>query len=193
MKSCDSTTQTCSLRFRLKAGRDAFAYVLMEHKSSPDPGARLQLLRYVVRMLVHWYDQNKQQLPLPPVLPLLAHQGPEGWTLSCEFSDLFGSVPEPLRPYLPSFRHALVDLPLIDDQALSAEARLRAFLKALKYSRRPELPDCIDLVLAEAPGLDEKDLLVILTYLADCVTQQGHARSVTATRARPEGADYGMV
>jgi hypothetical protein len=137
----------------------------MEHKSSPDPGARLQLLRYVVRMLVQWYDQNKQQLPLPPVLPLLAHQGPEGWTLSCEFADLFGSVPEPLRPYLPSFRHALVDLPLIDDRALSAEARLRAFLKALKYSRRPELPDCIDLVLAEAPGLEDKDLLVILTYL----------------------------
>jgi predicted transposase/invertase (TIGR01784 family) len=152
-------------RVRLKGGRDAFAYVLMEHKSSPDPGARLQLLRYVVRMLVHWYDQNKQQLPLPLVLPLLAHQGPEGWTLSCEFADLFGSVPEPLRPYLPSFRHALVDLPLIDDRALSAEARLRAFLKALKYSRRPELPDCIDLVLAEAPGLEEKDLLVILTYL----------------------------
>jgi hypothetical protein len=116
-------------------------------------------------MLVQWYDQNKQQLPLPPVLPLLAHQGPEGWTLSCEFADLFGSVPEPLRPYLPSFRHALVDLPLIDDRALSAESRLRAFLKALKYSRRPELPDCIDLVLAEAPGLEEKDLLVILTYL----------------------------
>lgn len=42
---------------------------------------------------------------------------------------------------------------------------MRAFLKALKYSRRPELPDCIDLVLAEAPGLEEKDLLVILTYL----------------------------
>jgi hypothetical protein len=53
-------------RVRLKAGRDAFAYVLLEHKSSPDPGARLQLLRYVVRMLVQWYDQNKQQLPLPP-------------------------------------------------------------------------------------------------------------------------------
>ena len=27
-------------RVHLKAGREAFAYVLMEHKSSPDPGAR---------------------------------------------------------------------------------------------------------------------------------------------------------
>jgi len=43
--------------------------------------------------------------------------------------------------------------------------RLRAFLKALKYSRRSDLPDCIDILLAEAPALDEKDLFVILTYL----------------------------
>src|SRR5262249_42727228 len=110
----------------LKAGRDALAYVLMEHKSSPDPGARLQLLRYVVRVLTQWYEQNKPELPLPPVLPLLAHQGPRSWGISCEFIDLFGPVPEPLRPYLPSFRHAVVDLGPMDDDALSANIRLRA-------------------------------------------------------------------
>lgn len=43
--------------------------------------------------------------------------------------------------------------------------RLRAFLKALKYCRRPDLPDRIDIVLAEIPALEEKDLFVILTYL----------------------------
>ena len=152
-------------RIQLKAGRDAFAYVLMEHKSSPDPGARLQLLRYVVRVLTDRYEQSKQRLPLPPVLPLLAHQGPEGWTLSCEFADLFGDVPDALRPYLPSFRHALVDLTRLDDRHLSADARLRAFLKTLKYGRRHDLPDCMDIVLAEAPVLGERDLFVILTYL----------------------------
>ena len=103
------------IRMQLRSGNDAFAYVLMEHKSSPDPGARLQLLRYVVRLLTHWHDQNKPPLPLPPVVPLLVHQGPEGWELSCEFTDLFGTVPEAMRPYLPSFRHALVDLgPMAD-------------------------------------------------------------------------------
>ncbi len=74
--------------------------------------------------------RTKRQLPLPPVLPLLVHQGPDGWKLSCEFADLFGAVPEPLRPYLPSFRHALVDLAPMEDGALSREVRLRAFLKA---------------------------------------------------------------
>jgi predicted transposase/invertase (TIGR01784 family) len=152
-------------RIQLRTGADAFAYVLMEHKSSPDPGARLQLLRYVVRILTNWYDQNQQQLPLPPVLPLLVHQGPEGWKLSCEFLDLFGPVAEPLRPYLPSFCHELVDLTRVDDSDLSTQVRLRAFLKALKYSRRTDLPDCIDIVLAEAPELGEQDLYVIMTYL----------------------------
>ena len=152
-------------RVRLKTGSDAFAYVLLEHKSSSDPGARLQLLRYVVRILTRWYEQNHEQLPLPPVLPLLAHQGPGDWEPSCEFADLFGSVPAALGPYLPSFRHALVDLAKVGDQALSTEVRLRAFLKALKYSRRSDLPDCIGILLAEAPALDEKDLFVILTYL----------------------------
>jgi predicted transposase YdaD len=152
-------------RVHLKRGPEAYAYVLMEHKSSRDPAARLQLLRYVVRVLVDWYEQNKQQLPLPPVLPLLAHQGPGSWEISCEFADLFGKVPEPLRPYLPSFRHALVDLDPMDDRTLSAEVRLRAFLKALKYSRRSDLLDCIGIVFEEAPKLDDKDLFVVLTYL----------------------------
>lgn len=152
-------------RVHLKGSRDGFAYVLMEHKSSPDRAARLQLLRYLVRLLTQCYDRNNQKLPLPPVLPLLAHQGPEGWNISCEFADLFGIVPPQLRPYLPSFRHALVDLAPTDDEALSGEAKLRAFLKALKYSRRADLPDRVDIVMAEAPEVEEEDLFVILTYL----------------------------
>ncbi len=149
---------------RLQNDTVALAYLLMEHKSAPDPLARLQLLRYVVRILARWYDQNKQ-LPLPPVLPLLAHHGPKGWKLSCEFADLFGKVPTPLRQYLPSFRHALVDLALIDDGALSAQVRLRAFLKALKYALRPDLPMRLDILLAEAGSLDTDDLVLILTYI----------------------------
>ena len=35
------------------------------------------------------------------------------------------------------------------DEALSATARLRAFLKALKYCRRPDLPERLDIILAE--------------------------------------------
>lgn len=152
-------------RVRLKTGSGAFTYVLMEHKSTPDQAARLQLLRYVVRLLTQWYEQNQKKLPLPPVLPLLVSQGPDEWKLSCEFADLFGTVPQPLQPYLPRFQHALVDLAPLEDPSLSDHVRLRAFLKALKYARRKDLLAHLYAVLAEASALDERDLLVILTYL----------------------------
>ena len=51
------------------------------------------------------------------------------------------------------------------DPALSTDVRLRAALKALKYSRRRDLPERIDVVLAEAAALEESELLLILTYL----------------------------
>jgi len=156
---------TCPRDSWSKTGGDAFAYLLLEHKSAPDDGARLQLLRYIVRLLTSWYEQNGRQLPLPPVLPLVAHQGPGKWRVSCEFADLFGDVPPAMRPYLPAFRHALVDLPTIPDEALSATARLRTLLKALKYSRRPDLPERLDLILADVEALGRRDLLLILTYL----------------------------
>ena len=153
-------------RVRLKGERDAFAYILMEHKSSPDPGTRLQLLRYIVRLLSDWYAQNKQRLPLPLVLPLVTHHGPKGWTYSCEFADLFGgTVPEQLRRYLLSFRHALVDLGQTDDDALSTQAPLRTYLKAAKYILRSNLPECLGIILADARQVEEEHLKVVLTYL----------------------------
>ena len=179
-------------RVRLKSGSGAFAYVLFEHKSVADQAARLQLLRYVVRLLTQWYEQ-KQQLPLPPVLPLLVHQGPDAWTLSCEFADLFGTVPHAMQPYLPSFRHALVDLGPMNDRSLSNHVRLQAFLKALKYSRRRDLPQHLHVVLAEVRALDERDSLVILTYLNEGpVTIDSTLMHETLQRLVPERKEQFM-
>jgi len=151
-------------RIQLKTEQDALAYLLMEHKSSPDEATRLQLLRYIVRILTRWYKKHKR-LPLPPVLPLVAHHGPEGWNVSCEFQDLFGAVPGPLRPYMISFRHALVDFAAIEDNALSKHLRLRTFLKALKYILRRDLVERLEVVLAEGARLSIVDVVQILAYI----------------------------
>lgn len=151
-------------RIKLKEGNEALAYILIEHKSAPDPLARLQLLRYLTRVLVQWHRENKR-LPLPAVVPLIAHHGPSGWSISCDFEDLYGRVADPLRPYLVSFRHTLVDLARIDDKALSQHLRLRAFLKAMKYILRADLDEHLESLLAAAPALDKMDLLLMLNYI----------------------------
>ena len=161
-------------RIRLKEeGGEALAYILAEHKSAPDPLARLQLLRYVTRVLVQWHRENKR-LPLPAVVPLIAHHGPSGWSFSTDFADLYGSVADPLRPYLVTFRHALVDLARIDDRALSQHLRLRTFLKALKYIWWPDLPEYVLRVLADAPALDRMDLRLVLQYISRGSVRASH-------------------
>ena len=150
-------------RLRLNTGDNTLAYMLFEHKSSPDPATPLQLLRYIVRVLARWYDEH-QRLPLPVVLPLVVHQGPKGWKSSTQFLDLYGNVPKLLRPYLLSFRHALVDLAHIDDRELSADPRLSARLKTMKYVQHPELPQHLVTILE--PELDDDvDIKPILRYI----------------------------
>ena len=149
-------------RVRLNTGRDTLAYVLFEHKSSPDPATPLQLLRYIVRVLARWYDEHRR-LPLPVVLPLVVHQGPKGWESSTRFIDLFGEIPKSLRPYLLSFRHVLVDLARIDDCRLSADPRMSACLKIMKYVQRPDLPRRLVAILT--PELADVDIKPIVHYI----------------------------
>ncbi len=148
---------------RLKCGDTALAYILLEHKSWPDAATRLQLLRYVTRILAKWYDENNE-LPLPVVMPLVAHQGPEGWTCSAEFIDLFGNVPQALQPYLVSFRPALVDLATLEDQALSTHIVLAAYMNATKYAQRADLPERLQFILV--PELPDGDIKAIIYYLS---------------------------
>jgi len=54
-------------RVPLKAGDQALAYILLEHKSSQDCGTPLQLLRYIVRILTRWYAENDQLPNTGPV------------------------------------------------------------------------------------------------------------------------------
>lgn len=151
-------------RARLAGGGDVLLHVLVEHKSSPDPLVPLQVLRYMVRIWDSWLKQGNPR-PLPLVVPFVVYHGARAWNIPAGFGALFGDIPEALRPYLPAFDHALADLGRIEDEALSRNLRLRAFLKALKYILRSDLPERMDVVLAEAPHLDMVDVLLVLTYI----------------------------
>ena len=59
-----------------------------------------------------------------------------------------------------------MDLPRIEDDALSADTRLGAYLKALKYGRRKDLAERIEVILA--PELADVDMNHILSYISVC-------------------------
>lgn len=121
-------------------GNEAFLYLLFEHQSAPDPAMPLRLLGYVTEILLRHH--KTRGLPIPPVLPFVFHQGPEPWNVSAAFEDLF-ALPEEtsqaLLPFLPKFRHALLDLTRFDPDTGGDDARLRAVLQLMKLAREREL------------------------------------------------------
>lgn len=129
------------LLFSVRIGKtEALLYLLFEHQSTPDPLIRLRLAGYVLEILAQ--HQKSHGLPLPPVLPLVFHQGPEAWNISTDFEDLFelpAGIASDLLPFLPRFRHALLDLSRFDPADVETDTRLRVVLQLMKLARQREL------------------------------------------------------
>jgi hypothetical protein len=116
------------------AGRAAFVYVLLEHKSRNDPLTPFHLLRYVVRI----WERHLRQVPrprrLPLVLPVVVHHGRSAWKGPPDFAHLVdsGGLPLPLarllRRFTPDFRFLLDDLTRASQQEIEARS-LTAFAR----------------------------------------------------------------
>jgi len=150
---------------RLQDGGDLFLYVLIEHKSTPDPEIILQLLGYPLRIWRWLIGEGISVRALPPILSLVVYHGAREWNVALSLRETL-AAPEVLTPHLPDFRYALVDLGPIPDLALSAYPPLRAGLLTLKYSHR----DCDVKTLLVQAFTDAKDLLPLFTMLTVYVT-----------------------
>ena len=121
-------------------GRDTLLYLLFEHQSTVDPTMPLRLLGYIGEILT---EQHKRHgLPLPPVLPFVLHQGTDAWNVSTAFEDLFAlpsEIASELLPFLPKFRHALLDLTRCDPGSDEGDTHLRIVLHLMKLAREQRL------------------------------------------------------
>lgn len=131
------------LLFSVKAGgREMLLYVLVEHQTSVDPLMPLRLLGYIIEILRE--HEKKNGLPLPVVLPMLIHQGPERWTVPAQFNEMF-DLPADLAPhflrYLPSFEHVVFDLTQHDPADEETHLQLRVALQLMKLAREMRLPE----------------------------------------------------
>jgi predicted transposase/invertase (TIGR01784 family) len=129
------------LLFSVRIGEvEARLYLLFEHQSSPDPTMPLRLLGYMTEIFTQHH--KTYGFPLPPVLPIVFHQGPETWHISTSFEDLF-ELPEEiaadLLPYLPKFHHALLDLTRFDPATGENDTRMQVVLQLMKLARQKEL------------------------------------------------------
>lgn len=118
-------------------------YLLLEHKSQSDPMTCFQLLRYIVRI---WEQQLRRGQPLCPVFPLVVYHGQEAWSSPLSLEDLVGG-PRNLFQYGVRLAYPVLDLGQIPDESLAGEAFLQSILGLLKYSRRRDFEQKLEILL----------------------------------------------
>lgn len=149
-------------------GRTLKLYLLFEHQTTVDPTMPLRVLSYVLEILQS--SLKSDGLPLPPVLPFILHQGPDRWTASPCFEDLFAlseDAAEALLPFLPKFRHALLDLSQRDPDKDEFHDSLRLVFQLMKLARQKKLTVFLQWIAAEMarPDWEVEEALMLLSYL----------------------------
>lgn len=154
------------------AGREVLLYLLLEHQTSVDALMPLRLLCYVTEVLRHHADEHG--LPLPPVLPFVLHQGPDRWTVSTQFRDLF-ELPKDLESlleaFLPTFEHALLDLTRFDPAKEEHHPQMQVILQLMKAAREKRLMEFFEWV---ARGEVEVRLLLREDLFRRCLLYAVH-------------------
>jgi predicted transposase YdaD len=129
------------LLFSMTAHKEkVLLYLLFEHQTSVDPAMPLRLLAYIMDILLR--HEKEHGLPLPPVIGFVLHQGPETWNVSPCFEHLFDiptDLSNPLQPFLPKFRHVLLDLSRYDPAEEEDRDELRVVLQLMKLARQKRL------------------------------------------------------
>ena len=155
-------------RAHLKTGDEILLYVLIDHKSSPEPGIILQLLGYMLRIWVRHAGGKAEALrSLPAILPMVVYHGASEWKVSLSLRDTI-KAPEAIKQHQPDVRYTMVDLGPIPTDRLSTYPPLRAGLLALKYSHQDGDAEAV-LVQAFTDARDAPSLFEMLVVYATTV------------------------
>lgn len=122
--------------------RRVLLYVLAEHQSKIDLWMAFRLLCYLVAIWKGYRAQHPRAKRLPPIVPLVVHHSPAGWTAPVAFEELLDADAElldALGAHVPRFRFVLDDLSSQTDEDLQARTQMtaggRVAILSLKHGR----------------------------------------------------------
>ena len=134
------TTSDRLYHVSLTNARPAFLYVLLEHKSRPDPRTPLQVLGYMLRIWERHAGRDTAKLTrLPPIIPLVLYHGRARWRVPTSVLDCL-DMDDTLRPVVQDLRYTVRDLGRIAPEALSTAPHIRAVLMALRLGTGDDAP-----------------------------------------------------
>ncbi len=182
-------------RARLRDGRTIYLYVLIEHKSEPDPATPVQLLGYLQRIWRRYAEQSRdgrahRYRHLPPILPLVIYNGRPEWSAPLSLLACIDADDELLalqRDFGYQVRHLRPDE---CDEQYSEDPVVRSVLRALAwaYARNLNWEDLVRLLRDLPPGHPmEKPLLVYIASVYREIEKADVRRALEETR--PDNAE----
>ena len=174
----------------LRGRRKAFVYLLLEHQST---GKRLMgwhLLKYMTKIWAEWVKAHPNAKRLPPIIPVVVHQGRRPWRGPRSFQELIDLPPAlaAARPFVPAFRFVLDDLPGVPAGDLLARPMpplARAAFVLMKAVRQGDplraldrLADTLRELVGEPHGPEGIAVLVRYTVSAAKVTLEAVRKSL---------------
>lgn len=114
------------------SGKEAYLYVLIEHKSYPYKPIVFQLLKYMIRI---WEKELKTEKKLPVIIPLVVYHGKKRWYISESLSGLidgYEGLPEAIRKYIPNFEYELYDLTSHEQETIKGKVRLKLTIELMR-------------------------------------------------------------
>ncbi|MEZ6087882.1 MAG: Rpn family recombination-promoting nuclease/putative transposase [Pirellulaceae bacterium] len=112
-----------------------YVLVLIDHKSTDEPWALIQMLGYIVRI---WENQLDNAQPLVPIIPWVIYNGVRPWQTARSLEELI-RVPANWKRYVPGLELPILDISRMDDATMVGEPVLQVAFTLLKYGRSSQL------------------------------------------------------
>lgn len=159
------------LRWKLRSGRAAYVYCLVEHKRTRERFGLVQLLRYQALLYAQLAKHVRERQELPTVLTVVVFNGKSRWAGPRRFHELI-KPPKELRRFALDFEAILLDLSRVSVERLTTHQTLRGGLLALKTAsvgperQLPMVRRALKLLAA-----DRSTLSTFLSYLGEVVDE----------------------
>ena len=147
-------------RVRLRGERWLYLLVLLEFQARDEPRMALRILTYTSLLYEELVRNGAVGAgeALPPVLPVVLHNGESAWRAALEVGELIAPVGPSLAPYQPAQRYCLVDERHLAEDDLPSGNVMTAVVR-LEQSRSPaDLKRVLENLASWLRGPDDGEL-----------------------------------
>ena len=158
--------------YRDNPNASAYAYVLVEHQSTVDPGMPPRMLGYLHRVWAHLVNQNQATWDnLPAVIPLVYYHGSQKWDSPTTIKDCIDEAGQPLAGYGPQLSLLVDDISHTNLDKLLARhtsPAMRVVSTLLVHrSNVSQLLNALTELTTDLVKLTDREQILIVMYLKD--------------------------